>query len=106
MFMALETIPCPLCEEETQINLPNIQIGKQTRTYTCQKCKRSIILEMTLKPAPGSNLHKNKDWLRERYVVQEKTLQEVADMCGVTAMTIRDWLQRHDLPVRSRGARV
>jgi DNA-binding phage protein len=33
-------------------------------------------------------LYKNKDWLYRRYVVQKKTMEEIATECGVTMMTI------------------
>jgi len=33
-------------------------------------------------------LYKNKDWLHRRYVVQKKTMEEIATECGVTMMTI------------------
>jgi DNA-binding MurR/RpiR family transcriptional regulator len=38
-------------------------------------------------------LYKNKDWLYRRYVVQKKKLQEIADECGVSVMTISRQLQ-------------
>ncbi len=33
-------------------------------------------------------LYKNKDWLYRRYVVQKKSMEEIATECGVTMMTI------------------
>ena len=33
-------------------------------------------------------LYKNKDWLYRRYVVQKKTMEEIATECVVTMMTI------------------
>lgn len=33
-------------------------------------------------------LYKSKDWLYRRYVVQKKTMEEIAKECGVTTMTI------------------
>lgn len=33
-------------------------------------------------------LYKSKDWLYRRYVVQRKTMEEIAKECGVTVMTI------------------
>lgn len=33
-------------------------------------------------------LYKNKDWLYRRYVVQRKSVEEIASECGVTVMTI------------------
>ena len=33
-------------------------------------------------------MYKNKDWLHRRYVVQRKSMEEIAQECGVTVMTI------------------
>jgi DNA-binding MurR/RpiR family transcriptional regulator len=33
-------------------------------------------------------LYKNKDWLYRRYVVQRKTMEEIAAECRVSVMTI------------------
>jgi DNA-binding phage protein len=33
-------------------------------------------------------LYKSKDWLYRRYVVQKKTMEEIAKECNVTTMTI------------------
>ena len=33
-------------------------------------------------------LYKSKDWLYRRYVVQRKSMEEIAKECGVTTMTI------------------
>ena len=33
-------------------------------------------------------LYKNKDWLYRRYVVQKKTMEEIATEFGVTMMNI------------------
>lgn len=42
-------------------------------------------------------LYKNKDWLRRRYVVQRKTMAEIAEECGVTVMTIHRALKEKGL---------
>ena len=104
--VTLLSMPCPLCERETQMRILNIEAGNHQRTFSCQNCKMTIIFEYTLKPGPGAQLHRDPDWLREKYIDEDKTLQEVADMCGVSPMTIRDWLQRHKIPVRPRGTRT
>jgi DNA-binding phage protein len=33
-------------------------------------------------------LYKSKDWLYRRYIVQKKTMEEIAKECNVTTMTI------------------
>ena len=42
-------------------------------------------------------LYKSKDWLHRRYVVQKKTVTEIADECKVSAMTIQRYLEQFKL---------
>lgn len=42
-------------------------------------------------------LYKSKDWLYRRYVVQRKTMEEIAKECGVTVMTIYRALKEHGM---------
>ena len=42
-------------------------------------------------------LYKSKDWLYRRYVVQRKTMEEIAKECCVTVMTIHRSLREHGL---------
>ena len=42
-------------------------------------------------------LYKNKDWLYRRYIVQMKTMEEIATECGVTMMTIYRALKENGL---------
>jgi transposase len=41
--------------------------------------------------------YKSKSWLYKRYTVDGKTIQSIADECGVTHATIYNWLVRFDL---------
>ena len=50
-------------------------------------------------------LYVKDDWMRAKYVDEKMTLQEIADICGVSAMTIREWLMRHNIETRGRGQR-
>ncbi len=42
-------------------------------------------------------LYKSKDWLYRRYIVQKKTVTEIAAECGVSAMTIQRYLDQFGL---------
>ncbi len=42
-------------------------------------------------------LYQSKDWLHRRYVVQKKTVTEIAEECGVSAMTIQRYLEKFQL---------
>ena len=49
----------------------------------------------------GKKYH-NEEWLREEYVKNRRTLEEIAEECGVTGTTISDWLGRHGIDTRSQ----
>lgn len=42
-------------------------------------------------------LYKSKSWLYRRYVVQRKTMEEIAKECGVSTMTIYRSLKENGL---------
>lgn len=42
-------------------------------------------------------LYQNKDWLYRRYVVQKKTVPEIAKECNVSMMTIQRYLDQFGL---------
>jgi DNA-binding MurR/RpiR family transcriptional regulator len=41
--------------------------------------------------------YQSKDWLYRRYVVQKKTVTEIAKECNVSAMTIQRHLEKFGL---------
>ena len=49
--------------------------------------------------------YRNAEWLRTAYVEEGLTMQQLADMFGVTPMTINDWLKKHNIETRGRGRR-
>lgn len=46
---------------------------------------------------------KNPEWVQEQYWTQEKTLAEIGDEVGVSASTVRSWMDRHDIEARSNS---
>lgn len=42
-------------------------------------------------------LYQSKDWLYRRYIVQKKTVTEIATECKVSAMTIQRYLEKFEL---------
>jgi len=42
-------------------------------------------------------LYQSKDWLYRRYVVQRKTVTQIAEECKVSAMTIQRYLEQFEL---------
>lgn len=41
--------------------------------------------------------YQSKDWLYRRYIVQKKTVTEIAKECDVSAMTIQRYLDQFGL---------
>lgn len=48
-------------------------------------------------------LYQNQIWLRRKYVDERKTAKEIADMCGVTEMTVFRHLEKFGLIRNSRN---
>lgn len=42
-------------------------------------------------------LYKSPTWLKRKYVTERKTAAEIAEICGVTEMTITRYLQEFGL---------
>jgi DNA-binding MurR/RpiR family transcriptional regulator len=42
-------------------------------------------------------LYQSKDWLHRRYIIQKKTITEIAEECKVSAMTIQRYLDQFGL---------
>ena len=40
----------------------------------------------------GNKKYKGKDWLKLRYVIQRRTVEEIAEECGVHPLTIYRYL--------------
>jgi len=47
--------------------------------------------------------YKDKVWLKDMYLTRDYTMQQIADMCWVTAATVNSWLVKHGIETRSRG---
>ena len=96
---------CPSCRHPLTVRIDSLDPGKHTKTYLCEKCMDYISFEYKLGMDRGKRLYVQGDWLKSHYSDQGMTMQEIADICGCTAMTIRDWLIRHGIPTRARGER-
>lgn len=45
----------------------------------------------------GVKYYESKAWLARKYQWEKKTAKEIADVCGVTEMTICRWLHKFQL---------
>jgi hypothetical protein len=48
-------------------------------------------------------MHRNFEWLRRCYVEQGMTIQAMAELAGVTLMTVYHWLKLFEIPTRPKG---
>lgn len=55
---------------------------------------------------PLSSKHFNHSWLYEQYVEHERSVQDIADECGVSAVAISKALRRSGIPARPFQGRV
>jgi hypothetical protein len=45
----------------------------------------------------------DRDWLYEQYVVQRRTLPDIAAQCDMSPSNLARWARRHHIPMRPRG---
>jgi len=48
-------------------------------------------------------LYRDEIWLNKQYVEMERSMADIADQFGLTPAAINQWLNKHDIPTRSRG---
>lgn len=58
-----------------------------------------VVLSLGFKTSDGST-YQNKDWLYCEYIGKQRTTWDIAQECGVSTVTIRNWLHKNGLPVR------
>lgn len=51
----------------------------------------------------GDKKYRDKSWLREQYVENRRSSVDIAEECGVSSNTIRNWLDKHDITTRNRS---
>jgi transcription elongation factor Elf1 len=104
--MSVVEFTCPHCNDVVKLQLMNLQMMvTDKKTVTCRSCNGKVTFEYLIRPKYDRAMYKNKEWLEDQYIVQKKTMSEIGDLCGKSAMTIRDWLRRHGIPTRTRGPR-
>lgn len=72
------------------------------RTFDCD-CGNTLGVFVTAGLADDAHAYKDREWLVEAYSVQGRTMAEIASSCGVSAMTIHNWLHRFGIETRPRG---
>jgi hypothetical protein len=60
-----------------------------------------LILSATLKSSDA--LYRDPHWLNTMYTENGMSMALIANICGVTPMTIQNWLAKHGIQTRRRG---
>lgn len=50
-----------------------------------------------------TELYKDKDWLYQKYVVEELSTPKIAKIAGCSDSTIRIWLKKFNIETRTSG---
>lgn len=48
--------------------------------------------------------YKNRDWLYKKYITEDMYMREIADLCGITTNTIKYWIRKFNIPIRTMKA--
>lgn len=48
-------------------------------------------------------LYRDEIWLNKEYIDRERSMADIADQFGITPAAINQWLNKYDIPTRSRG---
>ena len=77
--------------------------GKNSSTRLCRECGNEIVIDIVVRSVTLKKLYKDEVWLRDKYENEKLSMQKIGSICGVTSITIRDWLIRHGIDTRSPG---
>ena len=75
---------CPSCDHPFSMQI-EIKTGGEKKTRLCDGCNQFIRFEYKLNMASSrkiDRLYMKEDWMRQKYVNEEKSMQEIADICG------------------------
>lgn len=56
-------------------------------------------------PYASKQQYRNKTWLQNEYITNDRTMTDIGNQCAVSPMTIQNWLDRLEIPTRPRGRR-
>ena len=101
--MNIISTQCPQCNFPLNVRIDSLEPGSHNKSYICEKCWEVVIFEYKLGLEKAKTFYRDPIWMRKKYLEEGQTMKQIADICGCTPMTIRDWLIRHDIQTRNRG---
>ena len=104
--MAEIDFECPECQQIVRLAWRITSMGGDKKTFTCQQCNQFFVFEYNLWMQVNRPKYRDKEWLRQKYWDERLSMDAIGKECGVTAMTIRDWLIKHDIERRLKGGKV
>jgi len=91
-------IQCKYCGKE--IDLPKWKAKKQR--YCSVLCARRGVRGDKEK----TKFYRNKDWLYQKYIVEQKSMKTIADEIGTFPNNIHEWLKKFGIPRREFNAPI
>lgn len=75
-----------------------------SRRYEIQSQGGDILyLETKFGIKPSKKMYHDYEWLYSEYVTKGRTMSDISNQFGITPMSIQQWLNKLDIPTRSRG---
>lgn len=100
--MKYECVECGEVNTVKQLGDLTVCGGKSHESLEiCSACEWPNVIRTTL--INSSDKYRDAEWLRLRYEQQQLSMAAIAEMCGVSAMTILTWLGKHGITTRPRG---
>ena len=56
-------------------------------------------------PYASKQQYRNKTWLQNEYITNNRTMTDIGQQCAVSPMTMQNWLDRLEIPTRPRRRR-
>lgn len=94
-------ILCDFCNEQYSMSYKRY-LHLKSEKYCCPNCLKSRVKkydengELYFAYAP----YRNKDWLRQEYIVKGREAPEIARECGVNLRSIREWIAKFGLTTK------
>lgn len=93
---------CKQCNKPK--SLESYYKSKQTKDGLrgiCKECYRYNVANPKNKNKEDDETYRNRDWLYKHYVVQNKTLAEISREIKIKNETIKNWLVKHKIPLKT-----